>query len=505
VPVSAPRPAERRIAIPRTAAAVLLAVVAAVVLAIVISGDAGAPRLVPGAGSGGDSFDPLAFQSDRARTFERRAAAGLSHVLYAKSPGGATATARRTVRWRPQVEAAAGRSGINPDLLEAIVFLESAGRPNALAGHHIEAAAGLTQILAETAVNLLRMRVDLAASRRLTRRIKTAVARGDRGEVGRLMRARRRADERFDPAKALAATGRYLELARGRFGRADLAVASYHMGIGNLEGALRAYAEEEDDPIDGVVEREELSYARLFFDSTPLLHSGAYERLSRLGDDSSTYLWRALAAREILRLYRDDPAELDRLERAHAAKGSAEEVLHPAGSTSIYAGPSKIARARRAGRLIGLQPSVARAGVTIDRRMGELAPRVGRRPGLYRALRREALALLLYMGTGVEAISGVAPLSVTSAVRDRAYQRLLVDTNGEATRGYSLHTTGYAFDISRSYRSRDQALGFQFWLDRLQALNLIAWVREANAIHITVSRDARSLVAVVLDRRPPAR
>ena len=31
-----------------------------------------------------------------------------------------------------------------------------------------------------------------------------------------------------------------------------------------------------------------------------------------LGDDSATYLWRVMAAREIMRLYRSDPAQLDR-------------------------------------------------------------------------------------------------------------------------------------------------------------------------------------------------
>jgi hypothetical protein len=47
-----------------------------------------------------------------------------------------------------------------------------------------------------------------------------------------------RIDDRFVPAKALAATIRYLQPAEQRFGRADLAVVSYHMGIGNLQRVL---------------------------------------------------------------------------------------------------------------------------------------------------------------------------------------------------------------------------------------------------------------------------
>jgi hypothetical protein len=471
----------------------------------VLSRETREPGLVPGAGGEGNTFDPLAFRDRLAGAFERRAAAGLSHVLYAKSPGGATASARRTAAWRPQVEAAAARFRLDPGLLEAIVFLESAGRPDALAGHHLEAAAGLTQILAETAVNLLGMRVDLAASRRLTRRIQNAARRGDRAAVSRFRTARRRVDERFDPAKALAGTGRYLALARGRFGRADLAVASYHMGIGNLETALRAYADEDDDPIDEVVERDGLSYVRLFFDSTPLLHPAAHDRLARLGDDSSTYLWRVLAAREILRLHRENPGELARLETLHAAKASAEEVLHPPGTSEVFDEPDDVVRARRARRLIALPPSLTTRFVSVDERMGELARRRGRRPATYQALRPEALAVLAYVGIGVQAMSGDTPLIVTSTVRDRAYQRLLAGSNGEATRGYSLHTTGYAFDILRSYRSRDQALGFQFWLDRLQAMNMIAWVREPSAIHVTVGAEARRLIPVLLGRRSTGR
>src|SRR4051812_20764070 len=219
--------------------------------------------------------------------FERDAAAGLAHVLYAKSPGGAAATAARTARWRPQVEAAAGRAGLDADTLEAIVFLESAGRPDVQASDDLEGAAGLTQILAQTGRDLLGMKVDVRASERLTRGIR----RGHRVRARRA--ARRRVDERFDPVKALAATARYLTIARGTLHRDDLAVVSYHMGIGNLQRALAAYGQGE------------VPYAQLYFDSSPFSHEGAWRILSGLGDDSSTYLWRIGAAREIMRLYRE--------------------------------------------------------------------------------------------------------------------------------------------------------------------------------------------------------
>ena len=466
----------------RLALVVLLALVAGLVIGFLIS-RGGGDELAPGRGP---EADPLAWKEGDDALLSRRAAAGYSHVLYAKSPGGAAATAARVAHFRPRVEAVATRSGADPDMLEAIVFLESAGRPDARASTDLADAAGLTQILAGTATGLLQMHVDLAASRRITRKLARASARGKTSLAARLRARRRVVDERFDPGKALAGTGRYLAFARGQLGgRSDLAVESYHMGVGNLQGVLRAYGD------SGV------SYARLFFDSTPLRNTAAWTRLAAFGDDSSTYLWRVLAAREIMRLYRTDPTELARLSGLHARKGTAEEVLHPLGSTRVYKTPADVARARDRGELRSLPSNAADLDLRIDPGMGSLARRLHEKPSLYRALRPEALATLVYLAAGAHEISGQGPLTVTSTVRDRSYQRALIGRNIQAARGYSLHTTGYSFDILRRYKSRRQAIALQFMLDRLTALNLIAWAAEPDAIHVTVSSDARVLLPLL--------
>ena len=202
-------------------------------------------------------------------------------MVYAKTPGGVVAAARRVEAFRDDIERAADEAGVDPDLIEGMVLLESAGRPDARASDDLEGAVGLTQILAETGTNLLDMQVDVHASERLTRRL--ANARGPR-EADRIRAKRRRVDERFDPQKSLAATGRYLKLAKDEFGREDLAVVSYHMGIGNLQQVLGAYGDDD------------ASYAQLFFDTAPNHHPRAYRLLTGLGDDSKTYLWRVLAS-----------------------------------------------------------------------------------------------------------------------------------------------------------------------------------------------------------------
>jgi len=204
-----------------------------------------------------------------------------------------------------------------------------------------------------------------------------------------------------------------------------------------------------------------------------------------------------------MRLWREDPAELERLDGLHEAKGSAEEVLHPDGSVPRFGDPEELREAWDRGEIAALPDTPRVTGLRRDPRMGELAARLDAPAGLYRGLRPEALALALYLGAQVRAHSGTAPLIVTSAVRDERYQQALVSRNREATRGYSLHTTGWAFDVERRYVSRRQALAFQAALDRLQVLGAIAWVREPDAIHVTVARDARVLLPL-LDRLQPS-
>ena len=365
---------------------------------------------------GAPSYSPLdieddrwAYTDDRRDEFEARAAAGHSHVIYEKSPGGILATAARVARYRDGIESAAGEAGVDANLVEGMVLLESAGLPDARASDDLEGAVGLTQILAETATGLLGMSVDVERSERLTRRL--GRARGPR-QADRIRRQRAAADERFDPEKALAATGRYLKLAMDELGSEDLAVVSYHMGIGNLQQVLGAYGDDE------------AAYAQLYFDASPDRHPRAYRLLAGLGDDSKTYLWRVMASRQIMRLYREDRPELRRLAGLHAGADSAELVLHPDGGEATEDG-----------------------------------------------LRREAEAALAYIRAGVRKISGVRrPLRVVR--RDPG---------------------GWAFEIRRRYASGAQAEAFQYMLDRLQALNLIAWTRSARTIRIVASSEAGEL------------
>jgi hypothetical protein len=476
---------------------VAAAALAAAVLALGIGDreplDLRVARIVGGASAAARSAsDPLAWKESRKDEFEARAATGASHVLFAMSPGGATASARRTSRWRDEIEAASERHGVDPDTLEAIVFLESAGRPDVSAGPTPEAASGLGQIIPSTATDLLGMRVDLAASVALTKRIAKAKS---AQEAAQLRRQRAEVDERFDPAAAIEGAATYLEIADDRFGESELAVESYHMGIGNLESVIRAYlGAGDEEPISGLVAGEGLSYARLYFDSDPDRHRQAYELLRGFGDESADYLWKVLASEVVMRLYRHDREQLERTSELATAKASLEEVFHPEDETEVFEQPDDIEAAIRDGDLVPL-PNAPRLGWVPDPQMGELAGELDREPELYHALRPEALATLSYMATKVRELSGAfAPLLVTSTVRDREYQELLVGSNPEATDEYSLHTTGWSFDVLREYENGSQAATFQYVLDRLSALAVIDYAVEPAAIHITVSELGKDLL-----------
>jgi hypothetical protein len=479
----------------RLVAVALAALVMAAILVLALRGGGGAPGPAvvptpPGTQREEAPFtDPFAWAPDRAAALTAAAAQGVGHALFQFTPGGVEATAARVAAWRPLVDVAAREAGVPAARLEALVFVESAGHQDAMAGGTAD-AVGLTQIVAETARNLLGMRVDETESARLTRRIVRERRRGHPGKVAALQAARRRVDPRYDPVQALAGTARYLVYARRQLGREDLALASYHMGIGNLQSVERAYG------ATGV------SYAQLYFDSTPTNHPAAQKLLAGFGDDSANYLWKLDAAQAIMHAHRTDPAELHRLAILHGKKNSAEEVLHPSSTTRHFATPEALKAAWDAGEIRTFPDAPRSTGLRRDASMGELAGRLDVPAGLYRGLRPPALAFAVYLGAQVRAYSGGAsPLVLTSTVRDDRYQALLVARNREATRNFSLHTTGYAFDVARIYRSNAQALAFQFVLDRMETLNVIAWVREPQAIHITVG-DSASALEPLLARLP---
>ena len=225
-----------------------------------------------------------------------------------------------------------------------------------------------------------------------------------------------------------------------------------------------------------------MPYAQLYFDSSPLRHAGgvAQARLAR-----RRLLHLPVARARGARHHAPVPQRPGRRSSAEAAlqshKASAEEVLHPPERTTVFGDPFAVGRARASGALRAIDAAVlAPYGLRIDSHMGELARRVrpvaapvprpapagARDAGRPSARRRRRSAAR-------------GPLVVTSTVRDKRYQRVLAATDSEATTAYSLHTTGFAFDIARALpQPRPGAARSSSSSTACTARGLIAWVRE---------------------------
>ncbi len=450
--------------------------VAVLVVALISAlGGGGLPRLpLPGPEPSVRAGDPFGYSTSQEAQFVARATAGSAHALFTKSPGGVIATAARVSAYLPLIDQATAGTGVEPDLLEGLVFVESAGRPQIIAGSDPANAAGLTQILAQTGQSLLGMHINLARSRRLTFEISKADA---YATLKRLLARRAAIDDRFDPRRELAATVRYLQLAQRRFGRADLAIVSYHMGIGNMQQVL--------DDYDG---GRPVPYAQVYFDTSPTRHATAYGLLNGLGDDSSLYYWRVLGAVQVMRLYRRNRGALARLTRLQTLTDSAAEVLHPPDRTPSFSDPATLDQAYQDRTVVALPADPAHLGLAYGAQIGASAANVGAPAALYRGLRPAAVQLLIGMAHDVRALSHVmAPLTVAAAVSDRRYQRAIGLSNEPAT-------TGYSFALLRRYANVRQATALQDVLDRLQALNLIAWAREPTTINVTVASGAADVI-----------
>jgi hypothetical protein len=192
---------------------------------------------------------------------------------------------------------------------------------------------------------------------------------------------------------------------------------------------------------------------------------------------------------QIMALYRTDRPALERLAALQTAYPSNALVLVPPGSNTSFARPQTLASAYASRAIVPLPRNAAALHVSYSSSLGSDAHQLHVPAALYRGLRPAALRVLLSIAAEVHAIAPRgSPLTVSGAVVDRRYLAAIGVTDLPAT-------TGYTFAIERHYASGAEAAAFQFVLDRLQALNLIAWTRTPATIEITAAPDAGTVLA----------
>ena len=471
----------------RLLALLIGALAVGVAIGILLSG--GGHELRPG---GGQDHDPLAWQPRLSADFEQRAAAGESHVLYAKTPGGARPRRRAWRTGDRSSRRARAATGSIPTRSRRSSCSRARAAPTRAADARPERRRRADPDPRRDRPPPARACTSTspASTRVIGRSLRRARAAGDGALIARLRAQRPRVDERFDPPKALAATARYLAFAEAR--SAATTSPSSQLPHGHRQPAERAARLRRGRRLlraavlrlHAAAPRRRLPPARARSATTPRptsgacggardhapvsLRPGAAARISGLQTRARTRP-RRCCTRATRRPVRD-AAQL----RAAYADGAHRRAA------------ARAARARPRGSTAGWASSPARLGQPLA--------------ALPRAARARALALLAYLGAGVKRICGESPLVVTSTVRDERYQRAAVKSNREATRELlAAHDRLGVRHPAQLPQSRAQALAFEFMLERLQSLDLIAWVREPAAIHVTVSSDARRLEPL-LDR-----
>jgi hypothetical protein len=414
---------------------------------------------------------PAPLEALPAEAIDANAARAFDRSFIVSSRHGVFAAARNVVAWRRLALRAAEGTTVDARLLESLIYVESGGAAGAVAGDR----AGLTQ-LTPVQARSVGLHVNARASAKLTREIGWWVHHGSYREARRLARARAHVDRRFSALAELRGTVRYLERAQRSLGRLDLAVASLHLGVSGLRGTVERFG------------AKDVSYGQLYFGSAPDRRPAVYRRLTAHGEAAYDYWWHVLAAQRVLDLYLGNPQKLAWEDRQQHRKSSAEEVLHPRPVAHEFRTNAQLARAWKRGVLHWIPNAPARTGITVEH-LGGMMPLRERK--LFHGLRPAAMNVLFLIGQRVRQLSGESqPLHLTSAVRDDTYQGALEGVNAFAARTYSLHTTGFTFDLGRATLSPRQEQALRLVLDRLTALNAVAYIEEPYCFHVTVASRA---------------
>lgn len=306
----------------------------------------------------------------------------------------------------------------------------------------------------------------------------------------RLVAQRRNADQRLDPAAAIAAQTRHLvELTRS-LGGIDWALQGYHGGYGGARKALALF-HSEIPPRYRLAARGGAGvlggsasvsyddfYMRLHPQSTPQAFNYVYGR----SDDHRNYWWKVLMAHRALDLYRESPARL-RAEWKKLHPGYyADAVLLglPRIPELQFRSEADLAAAFSRGSLVRLPAAAASIGLVT----GSLAPLQPTSAAAHKGLRPAAMGALLRTAEIYRTSGGRGPLVIARMVESQSYVRLHKSRYPPAPlppgipRDPDYHATGYAFDIARPASDWDRKV-LEFALGQLSDALLISWRPES--------------------------
>jgi hypothetical protein len=305
-----------------------------------------------------------------------------------------------------------------------------------------------------------------------------------------LMAKRRQVDQRFDPARAVAAQTRYLVRLTRRYGGVDWALQAYHGGEAGASKTMslftgsgsRTLLASRGTSYAGLGMGRWLPYTELYQRVSPTATPAAFSYLFGRSDDHRYYWWKVLMAERALDLYRKDPAEFEQQWRELQPGLNADAAFYPDPTALQFADNSALVEGYRSGELVALPRNAGALGLrTVN--LAALAPESAT---LQKGLRPEGMGALLRLAQVYRSNGGQEPLSVLALVQSGAYRQLW-DTRYPdrplppgVPRDPEFHTTGVTFDVRTPSREWDRKV-LEYSLGRLYDGLKISWRKENEA------------------------
>jgi len=212
------------------------------------------------------------------------------------------------------------QSGAPASLIEAIAYLESWGEAKA---ESPSGPKGIMQISGATA-RTMGLKVISATRYRVSKERVLVPAKGkpkNRKPVYRTVTKKTPytvtvRDERLSPERAIPAAARYFASMVQKFGSEDWAIFAYHCGQGCVGEMMELTRRARGIP------KDQLTVPRMFFSNTPAWNRELYQAIQQQmqRDWSPTYYFRIMRAKQLLALYRRDPAAFTSLAQEYRSE-----------------------------------------------------------------------------------------------------------------------------------------------------------------------------------------
>ena len=211
------------------------------------------------------------------------------------------------------IRAAAQSSGFPAAMIEAIVYLESWGDPNA------ESPAGPKGIMqiSEATAHDMGLQVVRATRYKVTHEKVPVKSKSKKPKYKTVTHKEPYIvtvrDDRLVPDRAIPAAAHYLAMIERKFGGQDWAIFAYHCGTGCVTAMKELTNRARGIP------KDEITVPRMFFSCSPTWNRELYQAIQQqmLRDYSPTYYFRIQRAAQLLALYRRDPSELVALQQEY--------------------------------------------------------------------------------------------------------------------------------------------------------------------------------------------